>query len=255
MVFPESSPRVTVAPKGAFCSGMDLAIGGSYAVVQDWKRKRILVDSVADCDAASGRIVAGPTGGDAGTGTTPTGTCFVRSVRTRGLGDLILDIGITEKLSSQLASNVDIPRETKPAASRKTLSLSSTNRLRLAARVTRSILKLAVTYNTGLDFRVYIFLRRPAGRSYSMTMSTTSREIYEIARNDYTLLNDLASAWLEVHPFVAGHGDSQGRRSQGSIGRETSCSHETLFRAWPGFDPTLRRGDKEFRLSSPDARA
>ena len=45
-----------------------------------------------------------------------------------------------------------------------------------------------------------IGLRRAGGSS--STIMSDLPEIYAVARNDYTLLNDLGAAWLEVVPFV-----------------------------------------------------
>ena len=168
-----------------------------------------LVDSADDCRAMSGGVVPGPAGagGDGGAGDPDKkkDNCFVRNVMTRGLGDLILDLGATEKVSSKIASNVDIPRTAAAkgrSPAKRVIALTATSRLRLATRVTRSILKLAATYKTGLDYRL-IFLQIPRGRHLIDQYEHFLPEIYEIARNDYTLLNDLASAWLEVHPFIA----------------------------------------------------
>jgi len=164
-----------------------------------------LVDSPDDCRAAGGSIVPAP-GGDAGPPDKKTDKCcFVRNVITRGLGELILDLGVAKKLSHRLARNVDIPRgpePKKPADSRKTLTLSPTLRLRLASRIARSIFKLAATYETGLDFQVHVFRETQRGRKLLDDYQHYLPEAYEIARNDYTLLNDLASAWLDVHSFA-----------------------------------------------------
>jgi hypothetical protein len=169
-----------------------------------------LVDSADDCRAMSGGVVPGPggAGGDGGAGNPDKkkDDCFIRNVLTRGLGDLVLDIGVTEKVSSKIVSNVDIPRTAVAkgrSPAKRIIALTATSRLRLATRVTRSILKLAATYKTGLDFRVLIFLQTPRGRHLISRYEHFLPEIYEVARNDYTLLNDLASAWLKVHPFIA----------------------------------------------------
>jgi hypothetical protein len=167
-----------------------------------------LVDSAADCRAMSGGIVPGPTGagGDGGVNPDkPKDNCFVRNVMTRCLGDLVLDLGATKKVSAKIVSNIDIPRTAAAkgrSPAKRVIALTATSRLRLATRVTRSILKLAATYKTGLDYRL-IFLQTPRGRHLIDQYEHFLPEIYEIARNDYTLLNDLASAWLEVHPFIA----------------------------------------------------
>jgi hypothetical protein len=170
-----------------------------------------LVDSKSDCTAANGKIVSAPggadtPGADAGTGAGDTSAkdCFVRNVLTRGLGELILDLGFADEITPQLAANVDIPREAKPrkAGGRRTLTLSATLRMRLATRAMRSILKLAPTYQTGLDFRRYVDMETPRGRQLLDDYERYLPEIYRIARNDFTLLNDLGAAWLEVHSFV-----------------------------------------------------
>jgi len=161
-----------------------------------------VVDNSSEC--IGGSIVAGPDAGPVDKD--KNGTCFIRSVLTRGLGELILDLGVSDKIGAQLVRNVDIPREPVREGrltGRKFLALTAARRLRLATRVMRSILKLAATYRTGLDFRVQIFLETPRGRQILRHYEHYLPEIYEIARNDYTLLNDLASAWLEVRPFVA----------------------------------------------------
>lgn len=169
----------------------------------------VQVDSAEDCRGSGGTSVPGPVdagGADAGTKKGPVdGICFIRSVLTRGLGELILDMGVTEQISVQLVRNVDIPRQPAPqgrAARGRFFTMTPTRRVRLANRVLRSILKLAATYQTGLEFRVSVFLATPRGRQILEYYHRDLPEIYEIARNDYTLLNDLASAWLQVYPFV-----------------------------------------------------
>jgi hypothetical protein len=164
----------------------------------------VLVDSAQDCRDSAGEVVPGP-GGDAGSGTSDSGgKCFIRNVLTRGLGELMLDLGVSDEVSVQLARNTCIPREEEvQKGDGKVLRLSPALRLGLSAFVMRSIMALAPTYRTGLDFRVRIFLETPRGRELLDDYEHYLPEIYRIARNDYTLLNDLASAWLEVHPFVA----------------------------------------------------
>jgi hypothetical protein len=165
----------------------------------------VVVDSKQDCDALRGDIVPGP--GDAGTGSGGNGgSCFIRNVLTRGLGELMLDLGVGEQVSVRLARNAEIPREAGEetrTTEGKLLDLSPALRLGLCTFVMRSIMKLAPTYRTGLDFRLRIFLETPRGRELVDDYEHYLPEIYRIARNDYTLLNDLASAWLDVHPFIA----------------------------------------------------
>jgi hypothetical protein len=165
------------------------------------------VDSAADCRAMAGGIVPGPVdaGGDGGT-VVNGGSCFIRNVLTRGFGELILDLGVAETVTPQLTANVDLPREPVkkgPSKAATVLTLTNALRVRLATRVMQSILKLAATYKTGLEFRVKIFRKTPRGRHLLDQYHRYLPEIYKIARDDYTLLNDLASAWLEVDPFIA----------------------------------------------------
>ena len=165
-------------------------------------RQPTLVDSAEDCRLLRGKIVEGPTGDKK-----EEDNCFIRSVLTRALGELILDLGVAKELSAKLAREVDIPRKPAPkggTGERKFLTLTPTLRSRLATRVMRSILNLANTYKTGLEFRVNVFMPTPRGRQVLDYYHRYLPEIYEIARNDYALLNDLASAWLEVYPFVTG---------------------------------------------------
>jgi hypothetical protein len=172
-------------------------------------RQPTLVDSAEDCRLLRGKIVEGPTGsgGTGGGDKKKDDDCFIRSVLTRALGELILDLGVAKELSAKLAREVDIPRKPAPkggTGERKFLTLTPTLRSRLATRIMRSILNLANTYITGLDFRVNVFMPTPRGRQVLDYYERYLPEIYEIARNDYALLNDLASAWLEVYPFVTG---------------------------------------------------
>jgi hypothetical protein len=165
------------------------------------------VDSAADCQAMAGGIVPGPVdagAGDAGTDSGKGKGCFVRNVMSRAFGELILDLGVTEKVSPQLAANVDLPREPVKRGPSKAgaLTLTKALRLRLTTRVMHSMLKLAATYKTGLECRVHIFLQTPRGRHLLDQYDHHLPEIYPIASSDYTLLNDLATAWLKVVPFI-----------------------------------------------------
>ena len=163
-----------------------------------------LVDNCSEC--VGGRCPAPPPGGDGGPGGGGDngGHCFIRSVLTRAFGELILDIGMADRISATLARNADVPRAPQGRSARRDLlDVSPTLRVRLATRVMRTILKLAATYPTGLEFRVNVFKQTQRGRQILEYYERYLSEIYDIARGNYTLLNDLASAWLEVRPFVA----------------------------------------------------
>jgi hypothetical protein len=164
-----------------------------------------VADSAADCRAAGGQVGTPHDAGTGGAGKKESLWCFVRNVLTRGLGELILDIGYADAITPLVAANADIPREAKPkkaAAGRAVLTLSPTLRVRLATRAMHSILRLAPTYQVGLDFRMHVHNDTPRGRQLLDYYEHYLPEIYAIARSDYTLLNDLGAAWLEVVPFV-----------------------------------------------------
>lgn len=162
-----------------------------------------LVDNCNEC--VGGTCPASPPGGgDEGTGGGGGGgSCFIRNVLTRALGELVLDLGMADQVTPTLVSNAVVPRQPAPRPPRRgLLSVTPALRARVAGRVMRSILNLAATYPTGLEFRVMVFMETPRGRQILDYYERYLPEIYEIARNNYTLLNDLASAWLQVHSFV-----------------------------------------------------
>jgi hypothetical protein len=121
------------------------------------------------------------------------------------MGELILDLGIADQIGRALVANAEIPRRASqrtPSRRETFLKVTPALRARVAARATNSILKLATTYTIGLSFRNHLFLTTPRGTVLNQRYEEHLPEIYEIARSDYTLLNDLGNAWLGVYKFV-----------------------------------------------------
>jgi hypothetical protein len=139
------------------------------------------------------------------TTTSKNGGCVIDRIITRALGELVLDLGYCDEIGAELARNTEIPRES--ASERRPrqpfLKLTETLRTRLASRIMRSILRLGATYPTALNFRADVFDKTARGTEIVNYYECFLDEIYYIARNNYALVHDLASAWIEVRPFVA----------------------------------------------------
>ena len=168
----------------------------------DLGREVKIVKTTTECDALGGIVVDDPYAKQ------PMG-CFVRNVLTRILGGLILDIGSADGIHPEFVNKLDIPpsskNKKKKAADRKdVLSLTPARRKSLAARVTRSILNLAATYQTALSFRDQLLLTTPRGRQLKTYYDKYLNEIYVVANQDQELFYDSALAWLGVYDFVRG---------------------------------------------------
>jgi hypothetical protein len=161
----------------------------------------VTVDNPGDCIQAGGQLV------DSGGGAVGGSFCFVRNVLTRALAASIVDIGASDAIRAEVVETLTIPparKKSKRTHKGALVSLTAATRRKLTGQTAQSILTLAETYRTTIDFRDELLLTTPRGRQLKAHYDKYLGEIYNVAYQSKRLVFDSAMTWLAVYPFTAG---------------------------------------------------
>jgi hypothetical protein len=136
----------------------------------------------------------------------PQRKCFVRNVFSRVLGSAIVDLGSSTGVTRGVIESLTIRRREGPGLSPKrsltVVKLTSTRRRAAAGRAAASILTLAGTYQTTLNFRDRVLLTSPRGRHFKALYDRHLEEIFYVASDDLRLMHAAAMTWLACYPFA-----------------------------------------------------
>ena len=177
------------------------------------------------------------------------GWCFVRNVFSRALSSTLLDIGWADAVGQGLIDALSVPSRRKNAAgskhARRIVQLTSAKRGALAARAGKTILTLASTYPTTIEFRDGLLATTRRGRQWKRYYDRHLSEIFHVAHNDLELMSASATTWLALYPFTRAmvRTASGGRRGAAKKIVFTKRDHRTCVSLI-----------KRFRKGSEDAR-
>jgi hypothetical protein len=155
----------------------------------------------------------------------PGRRCFVRNVFSRVLGSAIVDLGAYTGVTRGVIESLTIRKREGPGLSPKrgltVVKLTPARRRAVAGRAAASILTLARTYETTLDFRDRVLLTTPRGRHFKALYERHLAEIFNVADADLRLLHVSAMTWLACYPFavamVAAADGRSARRARGLV--------------------------------------
>jgi hypothetical protein len=150
-------------------------------------------DSKAACREMGGEPVADPPPPSPG----GSGACGTSSLMISSFNRIVLIIGTVDAMDEKTILNLDLPA--KPASARKRpVKLTDELRKSLPLRAMRSIMKLTATYNAASGFQERISHKTERGLYLQKQWDHYFPEIYRITSDDFTLLNQLCSAWLRL---------------------------------------------------------
>jgi len=198
-----------------------------------------------DCEAAGGTVIPGEDKPPK-----PPGRCFVRNVFARTLSSTLLDIGWADAVGQGLIDALSVQSRSKSQAGSKRrrgiVKLTPAKRGTLAARAGKTILTLASTYPTTVEFRDGLLTTTPRGRQWKRYYDRHLSEIFHVAHNDLELMNASATTWLALYPFTRA-------MVRAASGRRRGAAKKIMFtkrdhRACVNLIQRFRKGSEDVRF-------